>query len=136
MAKNSAQRRLSFDWGHFVEAKHLFRVYDTGMRTEAGSGKNWIYFPGKMDAAKAVMTCLEVLEKELSLALPKSGFITGYSLRISCCSYLFANNVSGERIKVYMGWAIDSSEWFDTYVREVRNGPVVRKFWGSLIPNL
>lgn len=79
------------------------------------------------------MKCLTLCQNELGLDYGSTGYITAYSLRISCCSYLFACDVTGERIKIYMGWALNSDEWFTTYVREVSKGPCLAKFWGSLI---
>ena len=66
------------------------------------------------------------------MTLPKSKYITSYSLRISCCSYLFASNVTAERIKLWIGWAINSAEWF-RYVRHVTPCQEVTTLWGSYI---
>ena len=84
------------------------------------------------NCADEVMKCLRLCDKEFGMALPTTNHITSYSLRISCCSYLFASNVTAERIKLWIGWAINSAEWF-RYVRHVDLCDAVTKLWGSII---
>ena len=83
-------------------------------------------------AAEEVWKCLKECEKSFGMVLPKNQYITSYSLRISCCSYLFASNVTAERIKLWIGWAINSAEWF-RYVRHVSLCNAVDLIWGSYI---
>lgn len=80
--------------------------------------KAWTHVCSTGAAAEGVFKCLKECEKNLGLILPENKYITSYSLRISCCSYLFAANVTAERIKLWIGWAINSAEWF-RYVRHV-----------------
>ena len=72
----------------------------------------------KKDSASEVMKCLKICATELDMKYSEAKYITAYSLRISCCSYLFAANITAERIKLWIGWAIDSKEWF-RYARHV-----------------
>jgi len=72
----------------------------------------------KKDSASEIMKCLKICATEFGMKYSEAKYITAYSLRISCCSYLFAENVTAERIKLWIGWAIDSKEWF-RYVRHV-----------------
>lgn len=78
------------------------------------------------------MKCLKTCDESFGMKLPQSVYLTSYSLRISCCSYLFASNVTAERIKLWIGWAINSAEWF-RYVRHVELCPAVDVLWGSYI---
>ena len=127
-AKNVPKRRMMVPWADFQSVKFLFEHYFVLV----SSSVNWTTLDICGNASTEVMKCLKICEKDLGMKLPDSKHITSYSLRISCCSYLFASNVTTERIKLWIGWAINSAEWF-RYVRHVKLCPAVTKLWGSYI---
>ena len=101
--KNKAKRRLTYPYSNFPALKTLLEVY-----RKQNPGDVWV-FRGNMAPATYVESCLRWIEKAFKgLDLSHEGKITAYSLRISCCSYLFAHSLPAEKIKLWMGWALDS----------------------------
>lgn len=117
-----------FPWSSFPTVKGLLGWYFE----KVSGAKQWSFINTQGNCSEEVMKCLRMCEKEFAMSLPTTKHITSYSLRISCCSYLFASNVTAERIKLWIGWAINSAEWF-RYVRHVELCDAVDKIWGSYI---
>ena len=113
-AKTVPLRRMTVPWADFPEVQALFQYYFT----HTGEKSGWKYLGPKKDSATEVMKYLKICAAVYGMKYHEDKYITAYSLRISCCSYLFAANVTAERIKLWIGWAIDSNEWF-RYVRHV-----------------
>lgn len=113
-AKTVPLRRMTVPWADFPEVQVLFHYYLSHAEDKSG----WKYLDPKRDSAGEIMKCLKLCAEVFGMKYHEDKYITAYSLRISCCSYLFAANVTAERIKLWIGWAIDSKEWF-RYVRHV-----------------
>lgn len=60
-------------------------------------------------------------------------YITAYSFRVTCCSYLYEMGASETRIKRHMGWELSGKKWFE-YLRDVKVNADAKKLFGHVLP--
>ena len=124
MARRCPLRRLTYPFSNCRHVRPLLRRF-----SQLCTSGTWAYL-GTGNPSQQVFSALERCRTRWGLVYG-TGYITAYSLRISCCSYLFALGVASERIKLHIGWAPNSDEWV-TYVRDVPACRVASRFWCSL----
>ena len=86
-----------------------------------------------MAYAEGVEDALKNCAEKFGWTWDQNLYITAYSFRISCASYLHKLGASETRIKKHMGWALTGKRWFD-YLRDVEVCPAAVRLYEHVLP--
>lgn len=125
-ASKTRLRRLGFPYSAFPALEGLVREYRT--RKEPGAWQR-----SGQAASLGVECAMKAVARTFSLEWPEGLYVTSYSPRVSCASYLFALGCDETRIKAHMGWALTGRKWFD-YLRDVEVNEAANKLYRHVFP--